>query len=241
MSLEKSLNEMFDKFVNAKEKVANRAPDTIEWYQRQIRPWLTWLVAQAGDDDWLEPDGLEDYLGECAETLSPRTVFARYSAVRIFLRWLKRRRLIVGDLPTELIEVPSTGDHKPRVAEIATVDAVIRTAWQGADNWLDYRDVLLIQTMRSCGLRVAELTALRIYHVDLRDGFLLVEGGKGDKDRVVPFDEAFRKAFTAYQFNRPHHDAEWLFLGANGHRQPTGQMTVQPAQCPPCVRHRTSQ
>lgn len=229
MTLKSDLDDRLDKFLRAKGKIARRSPRTLEWYERQIRPWFAWLVVNAtGPDDWLDPDFLELYLEEEGERdIEESTVFARYKAIRSFLNWLKRRKVISGDLPTALIEPPADGSGKrPRVADIADVDAVIRAAWLGASHWLDYRDVLLVQTMRSTGLRVEEIVDLRTWHVDTRDGFVYVEAGKGDKDRIVPFDDAFRKAFTAYLFNRPAFRGEMLILGANGHRRPIGAMTT---------------
>lgn len=229
MSLEQDLTDRLDKFLRAKGKIAKRSPRTLDWYERQLRPWFAWLAANTtAPADWLSPDFLELYLEEEGERdVLASTVFARFKAIRAFLNWQKRRRMISGDLPTDLIEQPSTGkDRRPRVADIADVDAVIRRAWQGAKHWLDYRDVLVVQTMRSTGLRVEELVNLRTWHVDTRDGFVYIEAGKGDKDRIVPFDDAFKKAFTAYLFNRPAFRGEWLLLGADGHRRPVGQMTT---------------
>lgn len=226
-----ALQARLEKFLRAKEKIARRSPRTIDWYQQQLTHWIAWLEANTSQpDDWLDPDLLELYLEEEGERdILESTVFARYKAIRAWLNWLKRRKVIRGDLPTELMESPADGSgRRPRVADIADVDAVIRTAWQARQkHWLDYRDALLIQTMRSTGLRVEELTNLRTWHVDTRDGFVYVEAGKGNKDRIVPFDEAFKRAFTAYLFNRPsYRGGDWLFLGSDGHRRPIGQITT---------------
>jgi site-specific recombinase XerD len=229
MTLESDLNDRLAKFLRAKGKIARRSPRTLDWYERQLTPWFVWLVANAtGPDDWLDPDFLELYLEEEGERdVEESTVFAKYKAIRSFLNWLKRRKVIGGDLPTALIEPPADGRGKrPLVADVADVDAVIQTAWRSASHWLDYRDVLLVQTLRSTGLRVEEEVNLRTWQVDTRDGFVYVEAGKGDKDRIVPFDDAFQRAFTAYLFNRPVFRGEWLFLGANGHRKPVGIMTT---------------
>ncbi len=221
-----------EKFLRAKSKIAQRSIRTIEWYEQQLHHWIKWLDANADQpNDWLDPDLLELYLEEEGERdVLESTVFARYKAIRAFLKWLKRRRMITGDLPTELIEPPATGiNRRPRVADIADVDAVIHAAWSNTKrkHWLDYRDILLLQVMRSTGIRVEEVTNLRTNHVDTRDGFIYIDSGKGNKDRIVPFDDAFRRAFTAYLFNRPtYRGDDWLLLSADGHRRPVGQMTT---------------
>jgi site-specific recombinase XerD len=218
-------------FLRAKRAVAKRSESTLDWYQRQLRPWFAWLAQHAdGPDDWLDPDLLEAYLeAEGEREIQDTTVVARYKAVRAFLNWQKRRRLLTGDLPTDLIEIPTARSRKPRVVDLIDVDTVIASIWQlERKNWTDFRDVLIIQIMRSCGLRVEELTGIRTWHVDTRDKFLYVESGKGDKDRIVPFDKDFQRAFTAYLLVRPpcRHADEILLLAANGHRQPTGPLTT---------------
>lgn len=220
-----------EQFLRSKRAVVKRSPRTIEWYDQQLRPWFAWLAANATtDNDWLDPDFLELYLEEESDkAIMDSTVVARFKAIRAFLNWQKRRRLIAGDLPTELIEVPTARSRRPRVAELLDVDTVIHAIWSlERKNWLDYRDTLIVQIMRSCGLRVEELAGLRTWHIDTRDKFLYVESGKGDKDRIVPFDKDFQRAFTAYVMVRPpcRHADEILLLAANGHRQPIGPLTT---------------
>lgn len=225
-----SLRDALGRFLRAKGQVAKRSPRTLDWYQGQLTPWFAWLEANATSaDDWLDPDFLELYLEEEGERqIQDSTVVARFKAIRAFLRWQKRRRLIAGELPTELIEIPTARHRRPRVANLAEVDRVIDGCWSAASSWLDYRDALILQAMRSTGLRVEEVVRLRTWHITLNDGFLYVEAGKGDKDRIVPFDADFKRTYTGYLFNRPpsRTGGDLLFLAANGHRQPMGSMTT---------------
>lgn len=50
------------------------------------------------------------------------------------------------------------------------------------------RDRLILRMLYRCGLRVSELCNLKIENVDLGDGTLMVRGGKGGKDRLIPVD-----------------------------------------------------
>lgn len=224
------LREGLTRFLRAKQSIARRSPRTIEWYQSQLDPWFAWLELNAtAQGDWLEPDFLELYLEEeGAKQIQDSTVVARFKAIRAFLNWQKRRRLIKGDLPTELIEIPTARSRRPRVASLPEVDRVIGSIWNDVSTWIDYRDALIFQALRSTGLRVEELTSLRTWHVDTQDGFIYVESGKGDKDRITPFDADFKRVYTAYLFNRPPCRAapDLLLLAANGHRKPVGAMTT---------------
>ncbi|MFN8493165.1 MAG: tyrosine-type recombinase/integrase [Caldilineaceae bacterium] len=200
-----------------------KAENTIDWYRRQLRTWLKWLdnigVTTTDDVDWLLPETLEDFLDcERERGVSDSTVAARYRSLAALFNWVHRRRrkwLDGHDAPTSLIDRPDSGDHQPRIADIDDVQRLIRSILP--DEWLDYRDRLILQTMLSTGLRVEEVVNLKVDNIDLRDDFVFVEAGKGDKPRIVPFDGAFRLAFVAYTLNRPAATTSRLLLAANAH------------------------
>jgi len=50
------------------------------------------------------------------------------------------------------------------------------------------RDRLMLRLLYRCGLRVSELTSLKIEDIDFTDTTLMVRGGKGNKDRLIPVD-----------------------------------------------------
>ncbi len=50
------------------------------------------------------------------------------------------------------------------------------------------RDRLILRILYRCGLRVSELTSLKIEDIDFDEGMITVREGKGDKDRIVPID-----------------------------------------------------
>ena len=51
------------------------------------------------------------------------------------------------------------------------------------------RDKVAMIIMYRAGLRVSEVCNLMVDDVDLKQGFIFVQQGKGDKDRVVPMDQ----------------------------------------------------
>ncbi len=51
------------------------------------------------------------------------------------------------------------------------------------------RDRIILRILYRCGLRVSELTSLKIRDINFSEGMITVRGGKGDKDRIVPIDD----------------------------------------------------
>lgn len=126
--------------------------------------------------------------------------------------------------PTDIVERPTLGQKRPRVAGYESVCKLLRSI--GSANWFDYRDRAIVQLMLSAGLRVEEIVHLRTYHIEVSDRFIIVEAGKGNKERVVPYDIDFSLAFTGWIYNRPVGFDDWLFIGADRAMRPNGPMTT---------------
>jgi len=104
------------------------------------------------------------------------------SGLRAFFKFLRLERYIIAD-PTALIEFPYLGRTLPDVLTIEEIDAMIRAIDPSKKESL--RNEAIIETLYGSGLRVSELTSLRLSRLFLREGYIRVEG-KGDKERIVP-------------------------------------------------------
>jgi integrase/recombinase XerD len=203
------------------------ARNTTEAYERDVEDYLEHLagrpLVEASADD------IRSWLGEiAARGLKASSAARRLSAVRQFHRFLYTEGLSPHD-PSAAIEGPRQGRPLPKTVSIADVDRLIETARLASE-----RDDLtrttrlkalrmrcLIEMLYATGLRVSELIALPRSAATTRERFLVVRG-KGDKDRLVPLNEASRDAARAYLGALDESGAEqsrWLFPsdGESGH------------------------
>lgn len=97
----------------------------------------------------------------------------------------------------------------PKVLNKAEAAALLGAA-PGCRPSTDPRNELMLKVMLNCGLRSAELVALRVKHLDFKEGSLFVEQGKGKKDRIVYPSKAVLR---------------WLkqFIGKKGQDEPVFQ------------------
>jgi integrase/recombinase XerD len=104
------------------------------------------------------------------------------SGVRSFYKFLVMEDRL-AESPADFLEPPKTGRKLPVVLSEEEIDAMIaavdRTTAEGE------RNVAMLETLYSCGLRVSELVGLRITQVHATEGFVQVVG-KGNKERLVP-------------------------------------------------------
>jgi site-specific recombinase XerD len=78
------------------------------------------------------------------------------------------------------------------------------------------RERAILTTVYAAGLRVSELTRLKVEDLDGQRGLIRVQGGKGGKDRLVPFPPTLRSLLREYY--REFRPKEILFFGTNRER-----------------------
>ena len=114
--------------------------------------------------------------------IQPRSQARMFAGIRAFFRFLRMEKKIERD-PSELLESPRLGRTLPDVLSVAEIDAMTAAIDPSREESL--RNRAIIETLYGSGLRVSELVDLRLSRLNLKDGFLIVEG-KGSKQRLAP-------------------------------------------------------
>jgi integrase/recombinase XerD len=173
------------------------------------------------------PD-LRAYLGELARRgLRAATVARRLSAIRQLYRFLYAEGQR-GDDPAAVLEGPKRTRPLPKTLTLAEVDRLLRTA-ATANPAASLRERLraarlscLLETLYATGLRVSELVSLPV-SAARRDARVIVVRGKGDKERMVPLNNAAKNAMASYlgllEESGREAASKWLFpsFGESGH------------------------
>lgn len=120
-----------------------------------------------------------------ADGIKTSTAARRLSGVRRFYRFLLRERVIAED-PTLRIDSPRLPRRLPDTLTEQDVEALLTEP--DPEVALELRDKAMLEILYGCGLRVSELTGLRVDQVNLRQGVVRISG-KGDKERLVPLGE----------------------------------------------------
>jgi integrase/recombinase XerC len=191
------------------------SPHTIAAYSRDGEA----LLALAGDRP-LRALGSRD-IRRFIATLhgkgqSPRSLARVLSSWRGFFDWLARRRE-VGANPCAGVRAPKAPKHLPQAL---SPDDAVRLVSIGDATPAGLCDRALFELAYSCGLRVSELTALDVGHVDRQSGEVRVTG-KGSKTRIVPVGAPAIAAIEAWlapraSLAKPGEAA--LFVGRTGRR-----------------------
>ena len=121
--------------------------------------------------------------------------------------------------PLTLIESPKTGRKLPDFLSLEDIDNLIAAI--NLESNEGERNRAMLEILYACGLRVSELTELKISDLFFEEGFIKVTG-KGNKERFVPIEKYTMKIINLYKnYNRNflsiqkgHEDT--LFLNRRG-------------------------
>lgn len=119
------------------------------------------------------------------------------SGIKSFFGFLLLEEIIKKD-PTDLLEAPKLKRSLPMVLSIEEIELLFTTIDHSTPE--GQRNRAILETMYSCGLRVSELTDLRISNLYLDIGFVRVVG-KGNKERLIPIGGT---AVTQIQLYKDH-------------------------------------
>ena len=174
-----------DQFIDQAWLTKGLSRNTLEAYRRDLNALDAWLEGQ--EITSVPSSLLLQYLAERhKQGVSARTSAREMSTFRSFFGWMIRENLIDED-PTSAIPLPKIGRHLP--ATLSEVEVERLLAAPEVDTPRGLRDRAMIELLYATGLRVSELVGLRMTNLNLRQGVVRVDSGKGDKDRLVPIGE----------------------------------------------------
>ena len=226
-NFDQTLIELFIDMVAAER---GGAKNTLAAYTRDLADFSSALAARKRGIANASTEDLRAYLAALDKRgFAASSVARRLSAIRQLYRFLyaEGRR---GDDPSAVIEGPKRGRALPKVLSIAEVDRLLAQArapltkadQPTVERLRAARMVCLIEVLYATGLRVSELVALPRSAAE-RNARMLNVRGKGNKERLVPLNDAAKLAMRDYlallaEAGR-HQETKWLFpsFGEAGH------------------------
>lgn len=165
---------------------------------------------------------IQQFVYSIAHELNPRSRARLISGLKSFFNYLMFEDYR-KETPMELIEVPKIGRKLPDTLSTAEIDSLIdaikTTGNQDEEDRIGIRNKTMLEVLYSCGLRVSELTTLKLSDLFFDDGFIRITG-KGNKQRFVPIGKKTQQDIAGYVKNgrfpaiKNHEDT--LFLNRRG-------------------------
>src|SRR5580658_1141108 len=209
--------------------------NTLDAYRRDLTDFSGFLAVQGRAFAGAETQALRDYLADLdTRGFKSSSVARRLSAMRHLYRFLLNER-IRSDDPAAILSGPKRGRGLPKVLSISDVDRLLTHAKKlteapevsAPQRLRALRLYCLLEVLYATGLRVSELVSLP-RAAARRDARMIVVRGKGNKERLVPLNEASRQAMADYlaamealksEKKKGAANSKWLFpsSGESGH------------------------
>ncbi|MGH9226877.1 MAG: tyrosine-type recombinase/integrase [Acidimicrobiales bacterium] len=204
-------------------KARNRSPKTIRGYVESAR-LLSAFLADHGMPQAvgaIHREHVEAFIAHQLERWTPSTAATRYRYVQQFLRWLEEEGGITAS-PMATMKPPTVPESPvPVLSDDELRRLLAACEGRGYD---ERRDAAIIRLFLDCGLRLAELAALKVDDVDF-DYSVVHVVGKGRRPRSAPFGARTAQALDRYLRARAKHPMAgqpWLWLGAKGRLTDSG-------------------
>ncbi len=158
-----------------------------------------------------------------SKNYSKRTIARKLASIRSFFKFLIREGELVAN-PFEMLRTPKQDKKLPQFLSITDVDVLLKTP--DSSSMMGLRDMAIMETLYSTGIRVSELVGLDEGHIDFTSGMIKVQG-KGKKERLVPIGSHAINAINEYINSKPRSKkkeeksmsrSEPLFLNKYGDR-----------------------
>lgn len=192
------------------------AENTVESYMRDLVQFAHFILRFYDvAPKKVEAPMVERYMAWLYDQGKEKTSQARIlSGIKSFFNY----QLLTDDMsasPAEFIDSPKFGRSLPDILSTEEIDRIIAAV--DCRTHKGRRDSAMLEVLYSCGLRVSELTALRLGDLFFGEGYIRVIG-KGDKQRLVPVSTVARDKIQIYLEERPakYAGADVVFLNNRG-------------------------
>lgn len=216
-------NDELKLFISYLQNERHYSQKTIQSYQTDLLEAKSFWQENGGFSGWknIQTRDIEVYLQFLANKKMARTTQMRkMSSLRSFYRFLTRRKYVAID-PTQTVVLRKEGRKLPQFFYQPEIKQVLNSL--KGHKPLEMRNLALFELFYATGMRVSEVSDLKINQIDFDLQSILVHG-KGNKDRYVAFDQQTKNDLNEYLTSaRPkllknHTDQNYVFLNNQGEK-----------------------
>jgi len=191
MSWKQSIKE-FKSYLRIERSLSD---NTIDSYLRDIRKLAKFSEEKDLNEIQITKAEVKEFIASInKEGISARSQSRIISGIKAFYKYLILEDYLKVN-PTELIESPRIGMKLPDTLSIEEIDSLISAI--DLSHPQGERNRAILEVLYSCGLRVSELTNLKLSNIRFKEGYVKVLG-KGNKERFAPIGSSAIKFLNIY-------------------------------------------
>ncbi len=192
--------------------------NTVEAYRTDLGAFLDFCYNNGAETlKDISRGHLNSYILDLRDNnFNPRSVVRKIASLRGFFKWLCANEYLQTN-PTQTLEQPKLPKRLPKVITLEEIKQIFHSD-------LNSCELLIVELLYDCGLRVSELVNLKTNDINISSKYIQCFG-KGSKERIVPFGVKAQEAIKKYLKTRDLiviknrlQDEKFLFLKENGKR-----------------------
>jgi site-specific recombinase XerD len=208
------LAQLNEEFLSYLEVECNRSLATIAAYASDFRLFRRFVGPRPLAPEDVDRKFVRQYITWLrAEGHQPNSITRRLASLRSLWKYLRDNGYAETD-PFLRVSIPKRERPLPTWLTVEECERLLAAAERQPSVTHAYRDRAVLGLLLFCGLRKAELLALEVASVDLSEGTVRVERGKGGKCRVLPMPLRLVSALADWLELRPLCQHERLFTSS---------------------------
>ena len=189
-----NLSTYFKDFENFLKLERNLSINTIKSYKSDLKKFNVFLSDKSFKKlSLLNSEIVRDFLYKQSKIVSAKTQGRIISTLKTFFNFLVLEKLI-KESPIGNIDYPKIHSKIPLVLSTNEIDKIINCAFSKK---FGVRNQTIIEVIYSCGLRVSELTEMKISNIFFDESLIKILG-KGNKERFIPLSGVAKKLLYNY-------------------------------------------
>lgn len=212
------MEKLLKEFLKYLEFEKNASLMTIKSYREDLSSFLNFLKVEEMETKRfsdIDSFSIFSYLSFLSRKgIGKRSMQRHLSTLRSFFKYLLKKGEIKSN-PASSVPMPKFTKPLPRVLQKEEIAKILEEKEE--EGWLGKRNKAIFELLYATGIRVSELSSIRLEDIDLVQRILRVKG-KGGKERIVPFGKKAQEAILEYLKEIPYERIVNLFLNKNGTR-----------------------
>lgn len=185
-----------DSYITYLSEVKKASRNTILSYKRDLEKLIQYLISQQVQSfERIRETNLNSYILYLErEGMSAATVSRNIASMKAFIIYLVKTGKI-SENPTERIKSPKIDKKAPIILSMQEIDLLLKQP--DLSHAKGIRDKAMLELLYATGVRVSEITALKLEQVNLKNDYIRCESGN-HKERIIPMGNTSKNALVLY-------------------------------------------
>ena len=213
MTMENKKDHLIDSFLDSLYIEKGLSNNTVSSYKNDIKSFFLWLDENSFNPLNINASDANNYVSKLfGDGLKSSSVNRKISAIKSFYIFLQKKKIIMKS-PIADIVMPKQEKYLPVSMSEEEVERLLNSP--DLNIQIERRDKAMIEVLYATGIRISELTNLKLTDLDINRSVLKVFG-KGSKERLVPFGEKAAESLNLYLTDRKDLKSKEIFLSNRG-------------------------